>query len=248
MGSSRAFTILELLISLLIVAILLGLLLPLLMYGRDQARTTLCAANLKQIGMAWQLYMGDHDTFPQPEQQPDWRYGGAVFEGPERRPALASDRPLNPYIGRDSDPSERGVLALLYQCPSDRGIVQTGGPRGSRKPSVLFGMTCFEFFGTSYRANPNLMDSTKAGIDTLSRPLALHEILVPPSRLLLTADAGWYYATRPSGDPQADLDATWHNVERAGNMLAVDGSVQFMRFGSDFGSAFLLGPRPKRTE
>lgn len=248
MRTQRAFTILELMISILIIAILLGLLLPLLIMARDQARTTLCAANLKQIGSAWLLYVGDHETFPQPVSQPDWRYGGVTFEGPERRPVLAMDRPLNAYIGRTENPADRGALAVLYQCPSDRGIFQTAGMTPNRRQSVLFGMTCFEFFGTSYRANPNLMDSTKAGIDDKGRPLALHEILVSPSRLLLTADAEWYFATRSPGDPQADLDATWHNVRGAGNMLAVDGSVRFMRFSPMGESGVLLLPRPVRAD
>lgn len=240
-----AFTILELLISILIIAILLGLLLPLLITARDQARTTLCAANLKQIGSAWTLYLGEHETFPRPESQPDWRYGGAIFEGPDRHPILADDRPLNPYIGTSDDPAERGALAVLYQCPSDQGIFQTAGTARGRQLSVLFGKTCFEFYGTSYRANPYLMDSTRAGIDDKSRPLALHEIMVPPSRLLLTADAEWYFATRDRTDPQADLDATWHDVRHAGNMLAADGSVRFTRFNA---SEILLLPRMIRAD
>ena len=76
---------------------LVGLLLPTLIYARDAARTAVCAANLRQVGMAWSQYLDDHEVFPQHEVDPDWKYGGVRFNA-AGAPVLASDRPINRYL------------------------------------------------------------------------------------------------------------------------------------------------------
>ncbi|MGE3109115.1 MAG: type II secretion system protein [Phycisphaerales bacterium] len=55
-----AFTLLELLLSIAIVSTLLTLLLPALRGGRDAARASLCASNVRQLSLANSLYAGDY--------------------------------------------------------------------------------------------------------------------------------------------------------------------------------------------
>lgn len=63
--SSRAFTLIELLIVVAIIALLIAVLLPSLNRARQQARSTVCLSNLKGIGTAVYLYAGDHkDRLP----------------------------------------------------------------------------------------------------------------------------------------------------------------------------------------
>lgn len=242
-GISRAFSMVELLVSLAVIAVLLSLLLPLLIHAKRVSTAAVCASNLRQLGIAWQSYVHDYDQFPQYSQTPEWKYGGAEFVGTERAAVLDPDRPINRYVREDLVEHDQS-LVQLYRCAGDTGVHR----RGERyAPSVLDHGTCYETYGTSYRANPNIMDSSRAGIDKLRRPLRVTEVGVSASRLLILADSAWFYATRPQGSTDAAYEASWHGWQDSGNMLAMDGSVRFVNFATGLNSQYVLKPRPELT-
>jgi prepilin-type N-terminal cleavage/methylation domain-containing protein/prepilin-type processing-associated H-X9-DG protein len=57
----RGFTLIELLVVIAIIAILAAILFPVFAQAREKARQSTCLSNLKQIGLAHQMYWQDYD-------------------------------------------------------------------------------------------------------------------------------------------------------------------------------------------
>ncbi len=59
----KGFTLIELLVVIAILAMLAAFLLPVFAQAREKGRQTVCASNLRQIGMAIRMYFADNDGY-----------------------------------------------------------------------------------------------------------------------------------------------------------------------------------------
>lgn len=99
------FSLLELLVVIAIIVILASLLLPVLSATKQRAHDTICVANLRQLGLAGQMYWGDNDHRAfgyrgEASEDGDRFWFGWLERGGEgeRRFDLAKGA-LSPYLG-----------------------------------------------------------------------------------------------------------------------------------------------------
>ena len=211
----QGVSMIEIVVSMAIVVVLLGTLIPALSSARKLSYREQCASNLTQLGAAWDVYLEtNRDNFPLIVDQPSWRWGGVRHSRTnEDFVSLDYTRPISRTLaisGLSSSPTS------LFSCPADRGI------RNELTGEVANDQSIFRTYGTSYQANPMLFNAALAGADTEPRALNRSEIQTPPAAQVLLGDPTWYESYYETG-----RSADWHGEPGECNLLFLDGSVRF---------------------
>ena len=119
-----AFSLIELLVVIAIVAVLIGILLPVLPAARDAALRTACGANLRTVGQSLELYkQRSNDVFPEARYMPP--------------PFLSGDDhpPFNEVLSVEIEPA-----SASYRCPGDPDLVWAAtavGDDGVERPALM---------------------------------------------------------------------------------------------------------------
>ncbi len=114
MKRNPGFTLIELLVVIAIIAILAAILFPVFAQARESARISACLSNIKQIGLAWNMYSQDYDeTMPLSRSvgYPDRGGDDCAYRAPGNAaaPKINWRTEVQPYIKNKQ----------IYQCPSN---------------------------------------------------------------------------------------------------------------------------------
>ena len=246
----RAFTLVELLIAVTILAILISLLLVALAGAKGAAGSAVCLSNLKQIGAAFTMYDFDYDAFPNGGEDwystYSWRFGvGGVHHyglddggnaiWPEDMPLdlLVGARPLNAYVGRDRI---NGARDRVWQCPNDDGIFQPAAAEFGLPTHPWWKLnitdqdsgSVYAYLGTSYENNRFMYHDGGHGFGDPAG-YVIHDYAMRDvddlSMFVLCGDAGGITIAETGNWNPAKIRGDWHGMFKC-QMATADGSAR----------------------
>ncbi|MBU0617018.1 MAG: prepilin-type N-terminal cleavage/methylation domain-containing protein [Planctomycetes bacterium] len=238
--NTRGFTLIELLVVVAIIALLISILLPSLARARKQAKRSVCASNLHQIGLAMPAYLQDNDDwypacsdnpadFNEVDEDDDpvvynmvWQWGGEQGRGWANRPV--HKRVMYPYVHPE-----------FFLCPEDHVPLRWYEDNPPADPNQEF-ETIHEGTGTSYPLNGYnfggfgaYREKSFGRLGVLGRK-GTH---VTNLKCVVTGDAvmdEYFGDIDPGYLPNPGAGYRWHDDnEPWANLLFVDGSVRFIR-------------------
>lgn len=185
--SKKAFTLVELLVVISIIALLLSILMPSLSRAREQGKSVVCKSNLRQIGLATALYLNDNNSTY------FYNHEGLIFRGGDWD--FGSPKVLGWFMKLN----ERYIKnPKFFHCPSCEGWAWDGkrlaGQVGLLGKSLPYGMNNFP-----WKADFGMRDGPWAGPNLKSadirRPSEFYMVLDGRAPKTITS-----YAVNPMPD------------------------------------------------
>ena len=158
--ADRGFTLVELLVSIAIIGSLVALLLPAVQRAREAARQAQCANNLKQLGIAFQLFHDSQKRFPSAyestpgpgfdppdpvtrDRGPGWAWGAQLLPYYEEESLYDSfNRKLPCWHAANADVAKQQIRVFL--CPTASGADEPFALQDSAATTLAtFGRSCY---------------------------------------------------------------------------------------------------------
>ncbi len=229
-----AFTVLELLVVIAIVGILASLVLPALSKAKAKGQSTFCSNNLRQLGIALQVFADDHeDVLPynmgtdgirktvQSKQYLNWANNVMSWEldSDNTNTALLSAGGLGPYLS--------GVTSV-FRCPADHVLSQVQKEAGwdSRVRSVSMNA----MLGNAGEFLAGSVNTNNPGYRQFFRMSDVPQ----PSQIFAFVEEhpdsinDGYFINRFYHYEWIDLPASYHNG--GANFVFADGHAEFQRW------------------
>lgn len=211
--SRSGFTLIELLVVIAIIAILAAILFPVFMAARKQASSAVCKSNLRQIGLANQMYIDDYDDKFATAADHNDRFVG--YAQPNATPTPFAWELLDPYSKNHN----------LWECPSDTGYT-------ARSIGLDFTPSTFETQGSSYIYHTDYAwDSARNDW----APLKRSGLKRPTENYVFAESVGWWHNSLRGPRGSGERATNRYNV------LAPDGHVK--SYTNDQMWSFVFLPR-----
>ena len=201
----RGFTLIELLTVIGIIAVLAAILFPVFATVRGKARQTACVSNLRQIGMAVQMYAQDFDGLPPYAADASDKTVVGMWDGQPKCQTKIQEMPWLHYHKDPTLPSANqwtdGVLDSylkshdLWRCAGDTGFDRLDNnfdPATGTLRLMDARPTMYEAFGASYLFHTTIAFS-QVPIDSMQgKDFAGRDIGPAQINLLFDGNGSWH--------------------------------------------------------